>query len=166
MRPAVFLDRDGVLNVDHGYVYRIDQFEWMPEAREAIALINRMGWLAIVVTNQSGIGRGLYTEEDVAALHEWMQAELGPFEARIDAFYWCPHHPTEGEGEYRVDCECRKPKPGMLLQAARELSVDLQASILVGDKDRDLAAACAAGVHGVLYTGGSVLEAVRKAIGS
>lgn len=166
MHKAVFLDRDGVLNVDHGYVFRAEQFEWMADAREAIAWINRSGYLAVVVTNQSGVGRGLYTEADVASLHAWMQDELKPFGARIDAFYMCPHHPSEAMGEYRIDCACRKPKPGMVLQAAGDLDVDLSGSILLGDKDRDLQAAAAAGVRGVLYTGGSVLQAVRQALSS
>ncbi len=131
-RPEIFFDRDGVLNVDAGYLFRSEQLRWMPGAMAAVRRANELGFVTVVVTNQSGVARGLYTEADIVALHNWMQQELGTAGARIDAFYYCPHHPEGSEAAYRMVCECRKPLPGMLLQAARDLDIDLASSILIG----------------------------------
>src|SRR6266540_4662404 len=112
-RPAIFFDRDGVLNLDGGYLFRSEHVRWMPGAMAAVRRANQLGFATVVVTNQSGVARGLYTEADILALHEWMQARLGEAGARIDAFYYCPHHPEASEPAYRVACDCRKPLPGM-----------------------------------------------------
>ena len=161
MRPAAFLDRDGVLNVNHGYVHTPERFEWMEGAREAVKLLNDAGYLVIVVTNQSGIGRGYYDEADFHALCAWIDAELAAVGAHIDATYFCPNHPEHGVGPYKTACNDRKPAPGMLVRAAAEWDVDKGASFLIGDKPSDLKAAEAFGIPGHLFTGGSLLEFVR-----
>lgn len=163
-RSVAILDRDGVLNVDRGYVYRSEQFEWMPEAREAIGWLRGQGYSVAVVTNQSGIGRGLYSESDFHALMEWMKSELAAFGTEIDAYYFCPHHPEDARGEYKMECNCRKPNPGMILQALEDLDGDSSTSFLVGDKETDLQAASAAGVRGYLYREGSLLEFCRQVV--
>lgn len=152
-RPAAFLDRDGVLNRDVGFVYRKQDFFWMPGARRAVFRLNKLGYVVIVVTNQSGVARGFYSEQDVAALHGWINDELRCYNAHIDAFYYCPHHPTEGVEPYRRNCDCRKPLPGMIFQAMRDWDIDPDRSFLIGDKEIDLLAARSAGIRGVLATG-------------
>lgn len=142
---AVFLDRDGVINVEKGYVHRIEEFELLPDAPEAIRLLNEAGFLVVVVTNQSGVARGYYTLETVRSLHRHLDTLLAAHGARIDAYYICPHHPEHGIGELKVTCACRKPLPGMLEQAARELAINLPESYMIGDKPTDTAAALAAG---------------------
>ena len=157
LRPALFLDRDGVLNEDEGYVYRWEDFRWIPGAREAVAAFNRAGWLVIVVTNQSGVGRGFYSEADVHALHARMAQDLAKVGGRIDAFYHAPHHPDAPLDAYRhPDPPDRKPNPGMILRALSEWPIDKAASILVGDKPSDLEAALRAGIRGVLFEGGDL----------
>jgi D-glycero-D-manno-heptose 1,7-bisphosphate phosphatase len=151
MRRAAFLDRDGVINVDPGYVHRIERFEFVPGTLEACRELARRGWLLVVATNQSGIGRGLYTEQDFLALTDWMRARFEESGAPLAGVYHCPHHPTEALEPFRIRCDCRKPQPGMLLAAARDLVLDLGQSILFGDKCEDLMAARAAGIaHRVL----------------
>lgn len=145
-RPAAFLDRDGVINVDHGYVVRREDFAWVLGVREAAAQLHRAGFALAVVTNQSGIGRGMYTEADFLNLSDWMRGEFAAAGAPLAGVYFCPHHPTDAIGAFRTSCDCRKPAPGMLLAAARELQLDLGRSILFGDKISDLQAAKAAGV--------------------
>ncbi len=143
---ALFLDRDGVVNRDRGYVHRIADFEFVAPVFELCRLARARGYALVIVTNQSGIARGLYGEAEYRALTEWM---LGRFRAEgvdIAAVYHCPYHPTEGVGEYRREHPWRKPAPGMLLEAARVHDLDLARSILIGDKDSDIAAARAAGV--------------------
>jgi len=159
-RPAVFLDRDGVLNEDGGYVHRPEQVRWMPQAREAVKWLNDRGYLVFVVTNQAGVARGYYSESDVTELHRWMNRELGRIGAHVDAFYYCPHHPEAGEPPYRAACGCRKPAPGMIRRAMAEWDVDAANSFLIGDKPSDLQAAEAAGIAGRLYEGGSLMEVV------
>jgi D-glycero-D-manno-heptose 1,7-bisphosphate phosphatase len=139
MRRAAFLDRDGVINVDRSYVHRVEDFEFVPGTLEACRELARRGWLLVVATNQSGIGRGFYGEEDFRRLTGWMRAQFDQHGAPLAGVYFCPHQPVDA-------CECRKPAPGMLLAAARELSLDLARSILFGDKCEDLMAARAAGV--------------------
>ena len=158
-----FLDRDGVLNVDHGYVYLPEQFEWMPDAKDAIHWLNQEGFKVAVVTNQSGIARGLYTEAQFLALTEWMKSDLALMGAHLDAVYFCPHHPFVGQPPYLLDCDCRKPKPGMLLQGLEEFEAEAQNCFFIGDYHTDMEAAQAAGVQGVLYEGGSLLELARRA---
>jgi D-glycero-D-manno-heptose 1,7-bisphosphate phosphatase len=149
MRRAVFLDRDGTINVEKNYLFRIGDWEWTQGAVAAIHRINRLGWLAIVVTNQAGIARGLYNQSDVARLHQQVDALLAEAGARIDGYYLCPHHPEFGEV-----CDCRKPLPGMLLRAAREFGIDLRGSFLIGDKASDVLAGRAAGVTPILVATG------------
>ncbi|KCZ62701.1 D,D-heptose 1,7-bisphosphate phosphatase [Hyphomonas sp. L-53-1-40] len=157
-RPALFLDRDGVINVDKGYVSRIEDFEWMPGAAEAIAAFNARNWFVFVVTNQSGIARNYYTEADMHTLHEWMLDELAQQGAHIDRIYHCPFH-EEGENPaYRKASFDRKPNPGMLLAAMSEFPVKREQSFLIGDKETDIAAARAAGVAGFLFRDGNLAE--------
>ena len=157
LRPALFLDRDGVLNVDQGYVHRWADFRWIPGAREAVAAANRAGWLVIVVTNQSGVGRGYYTEADMHALHERMAQDLAALGAHVDAVYFCPHHPDAPEDRYRhPDPPDRKPNPGMLLRALADFPIDRDRSLLVGDKASDMEAARRAGVQALRFRGGDL----------
>lgn len=153
-RRAVFLDRDGTVNIEKEYLHRPEDLEFIPGAPEAIARLNRAGFIVIVVTNQSGVARGYFSIEDVNRLHQFMQQRLVDEGAYIDAFYLCPHHPKEGLDIYRVDCECRKGKPGMLMLAADEWNIDMPCSFMVGDKESDLLAGIAAGCHPCLVTTG------------
>lgn len=146
MNRAVFLDRDGVINKDHGYVHQVDDFEYIEGVFDACAELQKAGYKLVVVTNQSGIARGMYSEDDFASLTEWMDWNFADKGVDLDGIYYCPHHPEKGLGEYKQDCDCRKPKPGMLLSAAQFLKIDLGASIMVGDKRDDMLAAKAAGV--------------------
>ncbi|NDG37915.1 MAG: D-glycero-beta-D-manno-heptose 1,7-bisphosphate 7-phosphatase [Betaproteobacteria bacterium] len=146
MVKAVFLDRDGVINLDKAYVHRWDDFEFLPGAVEAMRQLHLAGYILIVVTNQAGIARGYYTERQFEILTEAMIEHLAAAGVVITAVYHCPHHPAGTVPLLSVACDCRKPAPGMLLAAAREHGVDLEQSILVGDKASDLEAARAAGV--------------------
>jgi D-glycero-D-manno-heptose 1,7-bisphosphate phosphatase len=154
-RPALFLDRDGVVIDDTHYVGTIDQIRWIAGSAAAVRLANNAGYVVVVVSNQSGVARGLFGEADVETIHqhirEHFQAESG---ATFDRFYFCPHHATEGIDRYRVDCECRKPKPGMLLRAARELDLDLSRSWLIGDRASDIQAGLSAGCRTILVRTG------------
>lgn len=160
-KRAVFFDRDGTLNEDTGYLYRREDFRWIPGAVEAIRYCNEKGYLAIVVTNQSGVARGYYGEEDIRALHRWMNEDLGKQGAHIDGFYYCPHHPRGTVAEYAKECVCRKPAPGLVDMACRDYSIDRGGSFLIGDKERDVECAERAGVTGILYAGGSLMEALQ-----
>ena len=144
--PAIFLDRDGTINVDHGYVFEIDDFQFIDGAIEAMQELKKMGFALVVVTNQAGIARGKFTEDQFMRLTEWMDWSLADREVELDGIYFCPHHPDVGEGEYRQDCDCRKPKPGMLLDAQKFLHIDMAASYMVGDSAKDMLAGRAAGV--------------------
>lgn len=145
-RKAVFLDRDGVINCDHAYVHRWEDFEFMPGAIDAMRQLKQAGYALVVVTNQSGIARGYYTETQYQALTTQMQQALAEAGAAVDAVYHCPHHPQGAVAELATNCDCRKPAPGMILQAARELNLSLADSLLIGDKPSDIEAARAAGV--------------------
>jgi len=148
---AVFLDRDGTLNVEKEYLYRCEDWEWIPGAVAAIRAFNRLGLLTVVITNQAGIGRRYYQESDVATLHAHVQALLAREDARIDAFFHCPHRPaTDGQ----APCACRKPAPGLLLRAQRELDLDLSRSFLIGDKAIDVQAGRTVGVPSILVATG------------
>jgi len=146
LRRAAFLDRDGVINIDRGYVFRREDFQFVAGALEGARRLHELGFLLVVTSNQSGIGRGLYTEDEFHALTAWMRGEFLAAGALLAGVYFCPHHPTEARGEYRCTCKCRKPAPGMLLAAAHDLSIDLGSSAMFGDKMSDLKAARAAGV--------------------
>lgn len=165
-RPALFFDRDGVLNQDDGYVYRPEDFDWIVGAIEAIKLLNDRGWLVIVVTNQAGIARGYYPEGAVDNLHDWMQDELLKHGAHVDVFYHCPHHPEGSVSELAVECDCRKPAPGMLLKAFDEWPIDAQHSWLIGDKASDLEAAERAGIKALLFDGKDLATVVRRLVES
>lgn len=159
-KPAVFFDRDGVINEDAGYTHTPGAFHFKPGAAEAVKLVNDAGLLAIVVTNQAGIGRGYYSEDDFAAFTDWIGERLAECGAHVDATYFCPHHPTHAVGPYLCECDCRKPAPGMLLRAIEEWDVDVPRSVMVGDKPKDAEAAEAAGLRSVLYTGGDLRDVV------
>lgn len=138
MEKAVFLDRDGTINVDKGYVHKIEDFEFIDKVPEAIAMMKRKGYLVIVLSNQSGVARGYYGEEDVDRLHDEMNRRLDGFGAHIDKFYFCPHHPDGCVGRYSYHCACRKPGIGMLNKALEDFAIDLNKSWVVGDRERDL----------------------------
>jgi D-glycero-D-manno-heptose 1,7-bisphosphate phosphatase len=144
---ALFLDRDGVLNEEVGYLYRPEDVRWVEGAFSLCRTAMELGYRLIVVTNQSGIARGMYSESDFHALTQWMHEEFGREGVRVDAVYFCPYHPEHGVGEYRREHEDRKPGPGMLLRAAREHGLDLGRSVMVGDRCSDVAAANAAGLR-------------------
>ena len=144
--PAIFLDRDGTMNIDRGYVHEIDNFQFIDGVIEAMQELKKMGFALVVVTNQSGIARGLFTEDTFMQLTEWMDWSLADREVDLDGIYYCPHHPEGVVEEYRQECDCRKPQPGMLLSAQKELNIDMAASDIVGDKIDDLLAGKAAGV--------------------
>ncbi|MDF9406795.1 HAD family hydrolase [Pelotomaculum isophthalicicum JI] len=162
LKPAAFMDRDGVLNVDTGYVFRWEDFVWVAGAKDAVKLLNEAGYLVFVVTNQSGIARGYFKEADIVALHCWMNQELGACGAHVDAFYYCPHHPNATSIPYRKVCGCRKPAPGLLLQAMEEWPVDKSGSFLVGDKRSDLEAAIGAGLPGYLFKGSDLFVFIKN----
>ncbi|MBC9877508.1 HAD family hydrolase [Bradyrhizobium sp. INPA01-394B] len=163
-RPAVFFDRDGVLNHDAGYLFEAAKFEWMDGAREAVRLVNEAGYFAFVVTNQSGVARGFYEESDVHALHRWMAEQLALAGAHIDAFEYCPDHPEAVIDRYRRDSHRRKPGPGMITDLMMRFPVAADKSILIGDKPSDLEAAEAAGIRGLLFREGNLETFVRQAL--
>lgn len=147
--PAVFLDRDGTINVEKNYLYRIEDWEWIPGAQDSIKMLRETGYLVVVISNQAGIARGLYSTGDVDLLHAHVQQELAMHGTCIDSFYYCPHHPDLDDL-----CTCRKPAPGMLLQAAKDLNIDLSASWMIGDKAIDVFAGHAAGAKSMLVKSG------------
>ena len=144
--PALFLDRDGVINVDYAYVHRKEDFHFVDGIFDLCRAARSLGYRIFVITNQAGIGRGYYTEQEFHVLSTWMRAEFEKEGALIDAVYFSPYHPEHGKGAYRQQTECRKPGPGMLRQAAAEFEVDFARSVLVGDKLSDVQAGLAAGV--------------------
>jgi D-glycero-D-manno-heptose 1,7-bisphosphate phosphatase len=150
-RAAVFLDRDGTLNIEKDYLFRLEDWEWISGAVEAIVRINRMGFFAIVVTNQAGIARGFYDHAAVHELHQGVDLLLARAGAHIDAYYYCPHHSEYGAVR---DCACRKPSPGLLFQARLDLKIDLSQSWLIGDKLSDVEAGFRAGVSPILVRTG------------
>jgi len=151
---AIFLDRDGTINEEVDYLCRLDQLRIFPVAAAAIRQINEAGMKTVVVTNQSGVARGFFDEAFIATVHDRIEESLEKEGARIDRFYYCPHHPTEGMPPYRRECNCRKPKPGMLLRAAEELHIDLTRSYVIGDSRRDIDMAEAVGAQGILVRTG------------
>jgi D-glycero-D-manno-heptose 1,7-bisphosphate phosphatase len=155
-RPAAFLDRDGTLNEDTGYVHRIADFRWLPGSVDAIRRLNQAGYYVFVVTNQSGIARGLFDASAVEDLHHFMNDELGSVGAHIDDLRYCPHHPQAAVAAFRTACSCRKPAPGMLLDLMTHWPVVAEASIMIGDRERDAAAGRAAGVAAAVVPSGGL----------
>ena len=147
MRKAVYLDRDGTINVDKGYVYKPEDFEFIDGVPEVIKCLNDLVYLVIVVSNQSGIARGFYTSGDVINPHKYIDNELLKYGAHIDAYYFCPHHPDFG-----IECNCRKPKTGMIEQAMKDFDINLNESWIVGDKNSDVECSSKVGIRGILIT--------------
>jgi D-glycero-D-manno-heptose 1,7-bisphosphate phosphatase len=154
IRPAAFIDRDGTLIEEVGYLDRLDRIEIFSWSVDAIRLLNRAGFAVVVVTNQAGIARGFFDEEFVRQTHEHLDRHFVAGGAKIDGYYYCPHHPDGTVAAYRQVCECRKPKPGMLMQAAAELDLDLTRSFVVGDRWLDIDLARAVGAPGILVSTG------------
>jgi D-glycero-D-manno-heptose 1,7-bisphosphate phosphatase len=153
-RPAVFIDRDGTISDEVGYVNHASRFRLLEHSAEALRLLNEAGWLAILVTNQAGVARGYFSETMVQEVHANLAALLEKDGARLDAIYYCAHHPTVGEPPYRLDCDCRKPRPGLINRAAAEWEIDLANSWMVGDRFSDVELARNAGVHSALVLTG------------
>ena len=162
---AAFFDRDGVLNVDKSYLYKIEDLEWIDGAKEALVYLTQQGYTIFVVTNQSGIARGYYTVDDMNRLHEFMAQQVAAAGGKIEKFYYCPHLPEGKIAEYAVECDCRKPKPGLILRAFEEYDIDKDAAFLIGDKPRDVESAEAAGIKGYLFSGGNLLNFVKEIVG-
>jgi D-glycero-D-manno-heptose 1,7-bisphosphate phosphatase len=154
VKPAIFIDRDGTLSHEVGYVNHPSRFRLFPFAIDAVRCVNRAGWLAVVVTNQAGVARGYFPESLLDVVHGALHAALAEGGARLDGLYYCPHHPSAGAPPYRRDCDCRKPKPGLIQRAARDLDVDLARSWVIGDRPADLELAWAVGAHGALVLTG------------
>lgn len=162
MKKAVFLDRDGVITQEPPYyAHRLDQLRLIPRSTEAIKLLNKLNFKVIIVSNQSGIARGYYGEEDTIRFNNAMNELLNKSGAHIDAIYYCPHHPEAKIERYRVDCDCRKPKPGMLKRAEKELNIDLRQSFMVGDRWSDIEAGKRAECKTVLMRTGYNLEKLK-----
>lgn len=165
MNKAIFLDRDGTINVEKNYLYKIDDFEFLPGVVEALKKLQDAGYLLIIITNQSGIGRGYYTEKDFKKLNVWMVSTLKEMGVIINAVYYCPHLPDARIKEYRIDCECRKPKLGMYYQAIKDYDLDLSHCYAIGDKIRDCAICEDSECKGFLVDSNekqSVIDAVKQ----
>ncbi|MEE3202386.1 MAG: HAD family hydrolase [Acidobacteriota bacterium] len=154
LKPAVFLDRDGTLNVDAGYLDRKERLILFPWSFEAVRLLRRAGYAVVVVTNQSGVARGMIEESFVEEVHRIIQSQLSAVGEELDGHYYCPHEPSASIEAFRVDCDCRKPKPGMVTRAARDLGLDVERSVVVGDKWSDIRLAKQTGARGVLVRTG------------
>jgi D-glycero-D-manno-heptose 1,7-bisphosphate phosphatase len=153
-RRAVFIDRDGTISEEVGYINHVSRFRLFPYAASAIKHLNDSGWLAIVITNQAGVARGYFSEKTVQTVHGAMTKELQNSGARLDAIYYCAHHPSVGEPPYRLDCDCRKPKPGLISRAATDFDIDLKESWMVGDRYSDVELARNAGVKSMFVLSG------------
>lgn len=156
MNKAIFLDRDGTINVDKGYVHRIEDLQFIENVPEAIGMMKQLGYLVIVLSNQSGVARGYFGEQEVEQLHQFMNEQLAQYGTGIDKFYYCPHHPDGIVDVYRKKCACRKPANGMLLQALKEYRIDPKESWVVGDRERDLFMQCDLPIKRVLLGNNNV----------
>lgn len=161
-RKTIFLDRDGTINEEVNYLYKKEDLKLIKHAADAIALFNEAGYQVVVVTNQAGVARGYYTEEDVKVLHEYLNEVLKKSHAHIDAFYYCPHHPEYGIGEYKTICRCRKPDIGLLEQAEEQEKVDKTGSWMIGDKLSDTKAGNKYGIRSILVGTGYGKEIYEK----
>ena len=162
-KRAIFLDRDGVININHGYVYQQENFDFVDGIFDLVKEANNQNYLVIVITNQAGIARGYYSENDFGLITDWMIDKFSAKGCNIDSVYFSPYHPTHGIGNYLKDDISRKPNPGMILDLQNRWNVDMNTSFLIGDKISDLAAADAANVSGYLYSGGvSLLDFVME----
>lgn len=162
MKPAFFLDRDGVLNVDRGYIYKIDDFEWILDAEKAVKYIKKNGYYIFIITNQSGIARGYYTENDVKTLHSFIQKKLNLTDSKIDDFFYSPYHPSGKTDEYDHLKNLRKPETGMLELAFKKWPIDKENSHLIGDKKTDILCGKNFGIKSHLFKGGSLLKFVME----
>ena len=153
-RPAVFLDRDGTVNVEVHYLSQPEQIELLPTVSETISMLNSRNIPVVIATNQAGIARGYFPEQNLIAIHNHLRQILAEQNALVDGIYYCPHHPSAGLGDYRKVCACRKPAPGMLTRAADELAIDLNRSLMIGDRESDLQAGASAGCQTALVTTG------------
>lgn len=161
MKPAIFMDRDGTVSHEVGYLNHASRFRLFPWTVDAVRHINRAGWLAVLVTNQAGVARGYFPESMVHEVHARLRGALEAGGARFDAIYYCPHHPSVGEAPYRMDCDCRKPRPGMLRRAEAELQADLARSWVIGDRHGDLQLAWKVGARAALVKTGYGLGEVE-----
>ena len=160
-KPALFLDRDGIVNVDYGHVHKVQDFHFVDGVFDLVRKAQQAGLDTFVVTNQAGIGRGMYSEEEFFTLNKHMLEQFRRRGLEIVKTYYCPHHPTQGLGQYLQDCECRKPNPGLILEAARDFDLDLKSSIIVGDKESDVGAGISAGLRNVVYIGEEISLSAR-----
>ncbi len=162
-QKALFLDRDGVINKEKNYCHKIEEFEFLPDVFDTVKAFQQLDYRIVIITNQAGIGRGIYTVEDFERLTDWMLQQFSRQSIKIDAVYHCPHHPTHGIGQYKTRCHCRKPAPGMIEQAQKAFNLDLAQSVLIGDKVSDVQAGKNAGVgRNFLVTTGHQLTAKDK----
>ena len=153
-RPAVFIDRDGTISEEVGYINHPSRFRVFPYSAEAIRILNESGWLAILITNQAGVARGYFSEDVIHRVHDQLTRDLQNESAKLDAIYYCAHHPSVGEPPYRFDCDCRKPKPGLIQQAAKDFEIDLEASWMAGDRYSDVELARNAGLRSAFVLSG------------
>ena len=153
-RPAVFIDRDGTISEEVGYINHPSRFRLFSYSAEAIKLLNNSGWLAILITNQAGVARGYFSEDIIVSVHDRLRSDLEVEAAKLDAVYYCAHHPTVGEPPYRLECDCRKPKTGLIDRATKDFEIDLPASWMIGDRYSDIELARNAGLHSAFVLSG------------
>ncbi|MBN1968000.1 MAG: D-glycero-beta-D-manno-heptose 1,7-bisphosphate 7-phosphatase [Candidatus Delongbacteria bacterium] len=154
MNKAIFLDRDGTINIEVDYLHHSEKFVFEDTVLETLSKCKQLGYLLIVVSNQSGVGRGYYSEDDVNSLHRHVNEMTKEYGFSFDDFYFCPHHPEKALGKYKIDCDCRKPKPGMIIEAVKKFSIDLEKSYMIGDKKSDIEAGKAVGMKTILVGSG------------
>lgn len=162
MKKVIFLDRDGTINIEKDYLHKIEDFEFEPGSLEALKIFNQLGYEVIVVTNQSGIARGYYSEEDLIKLNKFMVEKIKEAGGNVLECYFCPHHPEKGIGDYKKDCQCRKPNPGMLNEAMKKYHISKEESYMVGDKVSDIEAGERAGVKPILVKTGYGMKTLEK----